>query len=106
VEALGYDSLWVHDRTLYPVHPRAPYPAGDGTLPIPFKHSLDPIETLTFAAAYTRRVALGTSVLNLLWYNRLGVAELLFDVQFSPGVKAVDDMLAHMEQLWRIARPS
>jgi len=42
----------------------------------------------------------------ILAIRRLGAAELLFDVQFSPGVKAVDDMLAHMEPLWQIARPS
>jgi hypothetical protein len=42
----------------------------------------------------------------ILAIRRLGAAELLFDVQFSPGVKAVDDMLAHTEPLWQIARPS
>jgi alkanesulfonate monooxygenase SsuD/methylene tetrahydromethanopterin reductase-like flavin-dependent oxidoreductase (luciferase family) len=68
-EELGFDSLWVYDRALYPVHPRVPYPSGDGILPVPFKHSLDPLETLTFAAAHTRRLALGTRVLNLPWYN-------------------------------------
>jgi alkanesulfonate monooxygenase SsuD/methylene tetrahydromethanopterin reductase-like flavin-dependent oxidoreductase (luciferase family) len=25
-EDLGFDSLWVLDRTLFPVKPRAPYP--------------------------------------------------------------------------------
>ncbi len=38
--------------------------------------------------------------------RKLGAAELLFDVQFSPGVETVDDMLARMEQLWHIAGPS
>jgi len=51
-EALGFDSLWVLDRTLYPVNPRAPYPVGDGTLPAKYKRVLDPLETLTFAAAH------------------------------------------------------
>ena len=30
---LGFDSLWVFDRLLYPVKPIVPYPAGDGSLP-------------------------------------------------------------------------
>ena len=34
---------------------------------------------------------------------KLGVAELPFDVQFSPGVETVDDILARMEQLQHIA---
>jgi hypothetical protein len=42
----------------------------------------------------------------ILAIHRLGAAELLFDVQFSPGVKAVDDMLAHMEPVWQITRLS
>jgi len=76
-EDLGFDSLWVLDRILWPVSPRAPYPIGDGSLPVPYKNVLDPLETLTFAAAHTRRVALGTSVLNLPWYNPVLLARQL-----------------------------
>ena len=68
-EDLGFDSFWVLDRILWPVNPREPYPIGDGSLPVKYKSVLDPLETLTFAAAHTRRAALGTSVLNLPWYN-------------------------------------
>jgi alkanesulfonate monooxygenase SsuD/methylene tetrahydromethanopterin reductase-like flavin-dependent oxidoreductase (luciferase family) len=33
-EAIGYDSLWVLERTLVPVKPKIPYPATkDGMLP-------------------------------------------------------------------------
>lgn len=76
-EELGFDSLWVLDRILWPVNPRAPYPIGDGSLPAKYKSVLDPLETLTFAAARTRRVALGTSVLNLPWYNPVLLARQL-----------------------------
>ena len=41
-EDLGFDSLWVLDRILWPVNPRAPYPIGDGSLPIKYKSVLDP----------------------------------------------------------------
>src|ERR1051325_8996757 len=68
-EAIGYDSLWVLDRLLWPLQPQAPYPVGDGSLPEVYKRVLDPLETLTFAAALTRKIALGTSILNLPWYN-------------------------------------
>jgi len=76
-EDLGFDSLWVLDRILWPVDPRAPYPIGDGSLPLQYKHVLDPVETLTFAAAYTSRIALATGVLNLPWYNPVLLARRL-----------------------------
>ena len=52
-EELAFDSLWVLDRILWPVNPRAPYPIGDGSLPVQYKNVLDPVDTLTFAAAHT-----------------------------------------------------
>jgi probable F420-dependent oxidoreductase len=76
-EDLGLDSLWVLDRILWPVNPRAPYPIGDGSLPVQYKNVLDPVETLTFAAAHTSRIALATGVLNLPWYNPVLLARRL-----------------------------
>ena len=76
-EDLGYDSLWVLDRILWPVAPRAPYPLGDGSLPVQYKNVLDPMGTLTFAAAHTSRIALATGVLNLPWYNPVLLARQL-----------------------------
>lgn len=76
-EDLGFDSLWVLDRILWPVSPRAPYPIGDGSLPVQYKSVLDPVETLTFAAAQTSRIALATGVLNLPWYNPVLLARRL-----------------------------
>ncbi len=49
-EALGVDSLWVLDRALYPVAPQAPYPVGDGTLPVQYRTVLDPLATLSFVS--------------------------------------------------------
>jgi probable F420-dependent oxidoreductase len=76
-EDLGFESLWVLDRILWPVNPRAPYPIGDGSLPVQYKSVLDPVETLTFAAAHTSRIALATGVLNLPWYNPVLLARRL-----------------------------
>jgi probable F420-dependent oxidoreductase len=76
-EDLGFDSLWVLDRILWPVKPRAPYPLGDGSLPVQYKNVLDPVETLTFVAAHTSRIALATGVLNLPWYNPVLLARRL-----------------------------
>jgi probable F420-dependent oxidoreductase len=84
-EDLGFDSVWVLDRILWPVNPRAPYPIGDGSLPVQYKNVLDPIETLTFTAAYTRRIALATGVLNLPWYNPVLLARRLTTLDILSG---------------------
>ena len=77
-EALAYDSLWTIERLLWPVKPQTPYPVTpDGTLPEGYKYSLDPLDTLTFAAARTKRVALGTSVLDIPYYNPVMLARRL-----------------------------
>jgi hypothetical protein len=36
--------------------------------------------------------------------QKLGAAEIVFDVQFSPGVETAGDIAARMEQLWRVAK--
>ena len=82
-EDLGFDSLWVLDRLLWPINPREPY-AG-GPLPVKYKSVLDPLETLTFAAAHTRRLALGTSVLNIPWYNPVLLARRLTTLDVLSG---------------------
>jgi probable F420-dependent oxidoreductase len=76
-EALGYASVWMGERLLAPVHPKAPFPLGDGTHPAQFRSALDPLEALTFVAGHTARVALGTSVLVLPLYNPLILARQL-----------------------------
>lgn len=77
-EALGYDSLWTVDRLLWPLKPQTPYPGTpDGSLPEPYKHVLDPLDTLTYVAALTKKVRLGTSVLDMPYYNPVVLARRL-----------------------------
>ncbi len=68
-EEAGFASLWAIDRLLAPVDPRTPYPGSpDGVLPAEHHSALDPLVTLTLAAAVTERIRLGTSVLVAPWY--------------------------------------
>jgi probable F420-dependent oxidoreductase len=77
-EELGYDSLWVLERLLWPTNPQEPYPASpDGSLPETYKNVLDPIETLAFVAAHTSKVQLGTSVLVLGYHTPIQLARRL-----------------------------
>src|SRR3954469_15369371 len=70
-EALGYDSLWVAERLLYPLAPRNPYPGmPEGSLlPDYYRRVFQPIESLTFVATVTKTIRLGTSVLNMPYHN-------------------------------------
>ncbi len=77
-EELGYDSVWVVERLLYPLKPQTPYPGTpDGSLPDIYKQVLDPLATLTFLAAKTTRIGLGTSVLDIPYYNPVMLARQL-----------------------------
>lgn len=85
-EELGFDSVWVLDRVLFPVAPRAPYPATpDGALPEDYQRVLDPIGTLTWVAAITERVSLGTSILCLPFYNPVLLARQLTTLDVLSG---------------------
>jgi len=64
------DSLWVGERLLWPINPQTPYPGSpDGRLSISMQNVFDPLETLTFVAAKTDKIALGTCVLDMLFHN-------------------------------------
>jgi probable F420-dependent oxidoreductase len=65
-----FDSLWVGERLLWPLEPQTPYPGNpDGSLPTLYQNVFDPIETLTYVAANTNKIALGTCVIDMLFHN-------------------------------------
>lgn len=85
-EELGYDSVWVTERLLYPLQPQTPYPATpDGSLPEAYRVVFDPLETRTFVAGQTKRVALGTSVLDMPFYNPVLLARRLTTLDVFSG---------------------
>ncbi|MBV9175963.1 MAG: TIGR03619 family F420-dependent LLM class oxidoreductase [Nitrososphaeraceae archaeon] len=69
-EKEGFDSVWTFDRLLWPLTPQTPYRGtSDGRLPIEMQNVLDPIGLLTFVAANTDKIALGTSVVDVLFHT-------------------------------------
>ncbi len=85
-EALGYDSVWVTERLLWPINPQTPYAgSSDGSLPEAYKIQLDPLGALTYAAAHTRRIGLGTSVLDMPYYNPVMLARNLTTLDVFSG---------------------
>jgi probable F420-dependent oxidoreductase len=69
-EDAGFDSLWDLERLIWPVNPQNPYPeTKDGKFPEDWQYIFDPLETLTFVAAITDNIALGTSIIDILFHN-------------------------------------
>ncbi len=85
-EALAYDSLWTVERLLWPVRPQSPYPVTpDGSLPEEYKYVLDPLEAMMFVAAHTKKIALGTSVLDIPYYNPVMLARRVSTLDLLSG---------------------
>ena len=76
-EELGYVSAWVFQRLFYPVAPRNEYYGAPGPWPEAFRSALDPIVALTWAAAHTRTIRLGVSVLIMPIYQPVVLAKQL-----------------------------
>ena len=75
-EKEDFNSLWVFERLLWPLNPQSPYPGSpDGSLPVESQIVLDPLETLTYIAANTNKIMLGTSVIDMLFHNPIILAK-------------------------------
>jgi probable F420-dependent oxidoreductase len=82
-EELGYDSLWMGEHVVAP-RPRV--------RPSPIEHDypiLDPLIALTFAAARTRRVRLGTGIVILPQRNPLVLAKELASLDVLSGGRLI-----------------
>jgi probable F420-dependent oxidoreductase len=60
-EERGFESLFLPEHTHIPTSRRTPYPGG-GELPEAYSHTHDPFVALSFAAAATKRLLLGTGI--------------------------------------------
>src|SRR5260221_2350169 len=61
LEERGFESLFVPEHTHIPVSRRTPFPSG-GELPKRYAHTHDPFVALSFAAAVTKKLLLGTGI--------------------------------------------
>ncbi|MFF3910408.1 LLM class F420-dependent oxidoreductase [Streptomyces sp. NPDC001848] len=89
-EQIGYESLWVYERALYPE------PAGQGLygiegLPWPdsYRNVADPLVTLTLAAAATERARLGSSVLVAPLHQPFQLAKALASLDAASGGRVI-----------------
>lgn len=89
-EAVGYESLWVFERILFPE------PATQGLYGVPglawpdkYRSAADPLITLTLAAAATGRARLGTSVLVAPLHIPFQLARSLASLDAASGGRVV-----------------
>jgi probable F420-dependent oxidoreductase len=61
LEDRGFDSLYVCEHTHIPTSRKTPFPSG-GELPKRYAHTHDPFVALSFAAAATKNLKLGTGI--------------------------------------------
>ena len=125
-EDLGYESLWVGEHVVLP-EPRTPGSPLAASTPL-----LDPVVTLTYLAAATRRVRLGTGIIILPQRNPLVLAKELasldvvsggrlllgigvgglqaefeaLGVPFADRGRRTDEHLDAMRALWEMDRPA
>lgn len=93
-ERIGLDSVWAWDRLMRPTVPIAMGGPGGPVMEAPedFAAVYDPIESLTFVAARTSRISLGTSVLDALFQSpiilarRLATLDRLSDGRLIAGI--------------------
>lgn len=88
-ERLGYDSVWTYERLL---RPTAPVVIGGGEpQPVPevYRMVYEPLETLSYVAALTERVKLGTSIIDALLHPAVVLAKRFATLDQLSGGRVV-----------------
>jgi len=85
LEERGFESLWAPEHSHIPVERRSPWPGG-GELPKRYYDCMDPFVALSFAAAATTRLRLGTGVCLVNQRDPIQTAKLVASLdQLSGG---------------------
>ena len=85
LEDRGFDSLYVPEHTHIPASRKSAFPGG-GELPKRYSHTHDPFVALSFAAAATRKLTVGTGILLVPQHEPLVTAKSIASLdQLSGG---------------------
>ena len=86
VEALGFDSLWVGEHPVMPVHSTSPFPgSADGVIPPSYSWFVDPFVALARASAVTTTLKLGTGITLVPERNPLLLAKEVATLDYFSG---------------------
>jgi probable F420-dependent oxidoreductase len=85
LEDRGFDSLFLPEHTHIPASRKSPFPGG-GELPKRYSHTHDPFVALSFAAAATKKLKLGTGILLVPQHEPIVTAKAIASLdQLSGG---------------------
>jgi probable F420-dependent oxidoreductase len=85
-EQMGYDALWTYERLLRPMAEISQMGRPPARLPEQYRLTYEPLETLSYVAAVTERIKLGTSVVDALFHPPVVLARRFATLdQFSNG---------------------
>ena len=85
LEDRGFDSLFVPEHTHIPASRKSPFPGG-GELPKRYSHTPEPFVALSFAAAATKKLRLGTGILLVPQHEPIVTAKAIASLdQLSGG---------------------
>ena len=86
VEEAGFHSIWVPEHVVFFPEYESPYPyTDDGRIPGEPEGILDPFSALTFIAAVTSRIRLGTGVCLVPQRNPVYTARAVADLDYLSG---------------------
>jgi probable F420-dependent oxidoreductase len=89
-EEEGLDSIWAIERLLWPVKPQTPYGGiPNAPIPVEYQNVLDPLDTLTYLAANTDRISLGTSIIDMLLHNPVVLARRFATLDVLSGGRVI-----------------
>lgn len=115
LEARGFESLFVCEHTHIPVSRKTPFPSG-GELPKRYMHTYDPFVALSFAAAATKKLKIGTGIAlmpqrdpivtakSVASLDRLSGGRLMFAVGGGWNVDEMENHGARYETRFKLLR--
>lgn len=85
-EELGFESFWVPEHAIVPVHTTSPFSgAPDGVIPESYSHIVDPFVALGRASAVTQTIKLGTGICLVPEHNPLQLAKQVATLDYFSG---------------------
>jgi len=115
LEERGFESLFVCEHTHIPVSRKTPFPGG-GELPKRYSHTYDPFVALSFAAARTKKLKIGTGIAlmpqrdpivtakSVASLDRLSGGRLIFAVGGGWNVDEMENHGARYETRFKLLR--
>jgi probable F420-dependent oxidoreductase len=85
-EELGFESFWVPEHAIIPVHTTSPYAGSpDGVIPKEYGRIVDPFVALARASAVTQTIKLGTGICLVPEHHPLHLAKVIASLDHSSG---------------------